>query len=264
MLISLKKEHLIDTLKSRPVENCGEIIEIQQGGIRFYSDSTDNILVNRMVEYKFHDKTSYEIISTDEIFIDESLFVIRQHHDEAFSLYVNSHYSFKTDLFKDYVIQKSGTSSNYILPQNYQPDGFFNPNVIEVKNTDIVSVKDFHCGEILAGRPSFQTLFRVIVLDKKLPGGKIFAYMKNGQIIAYLSCYIFLNNIYDIDYIYVLPAFRKQGIGFQLANYYINTISAAGCLPRYGNAENLSSRKTAEKAGFYQVKSQDKYEFRKG
>lgn len=62
-----------------------------------------------------------------------------------------------------------------------------------------------------------------------------------------------------MDHVYVLPNYRRQGIGLQLVKYYINNTIDVNGIPRYGNAENEHSRSLAKKAGFVEVKCQDKY-----
>lgn len=186
---------------------------------------------------------------------------IKSHAVPPFTLYVPSWISLPSAEFTEYTVNKVSTFADYVLPDEYKVSPLHEKGeMIELKSTDQSLADHFSLAEKIKGRPDYNTLFRIIVQEKGLPGGKIYAYIREGQMIAYLSCYIFQDNIYDVDDIYVLPDYRRQGIGLQLVKYYTNNTIDIGGIPRYGNAENEYSRFLAKKAGFVEVKCQDKYE----
>lgn len=264
MLVSIAKYCMIRALNNVEIKYCGEIIEMNQSGVNFYSDSQHNICDNRMVEYYIRNVTVYDINSQDLSFVRECLDFVKCRTLPFFYLFVPSWFSLPPLLFNEYNANKISTFADYVLPEGYRVRPLHeNDKIYELKSTDQYLAENFLLAEEMKGRPNFNALFRVIVQEKGLLGGKIYAYIKEGHIIAYLSCYIFQNNIYDIDHVYVLPDYRRQGIGLQLVKYYINNTIIMGGIPRYGNAENEYSRSLAKKAGFIEIKCQDKYELKR-
>lgn len=98
-----------------------------------------------------------------------------------------------------------------------------------------------------SGRPPFQTLFDVLVLGNE---GGIFAYVENDIVLGYLSYVNSVDNMLDVDYIYVDEPYRKNKIGRTLANCYASWAVSQGMIPYWGTAISSESEKTAESAGF--------------
>ena len=265
MIVTVNKETAVRNLTESIVEHCGEIIEIKQCGIEFFCKPQQDIRNHRMIKYIIRDMAAYEVVSADTSFVNECLAYIADLELPKFTLYLPSWYTLSTWPFKEYDVEKTSTYADFILPEEYAFDLLEeqkNIKLLEEKDLDLAS--GFSLVEAISGRPSFEALFGAIVLQNSLPGGgKIFAYLKENQIVAYLSCFLFEETIYDIDHVYVLPQYRKQGIAKSLVKHYIKSTITAGKIPRYGNAENQNSMMLAKKSGFVEVKCQDKYILKK-
>lgn len=260
MIVPVSKEKLIRSLAEDWIKYCGEITEIEQSTINCFTDSEYTIKKNRLVVYATADSLSFEIVSQEKIFIKECIAYINGLNLPDFFLYIPANYIFDDDDFPTYNTRKESSFADYVLPSPYPRDEVKEgDNIITLKRDHHIYADRFIIEEILCGRPDFKTLFRIIVEENLLPGGRIYALINKDRMIAYLSCYAFHENIYDVDHVYVLPEYRRQGIGLKLVNHYIQSILASGCVPRYGNAENANSRKLAMKAGFTEVKHQRKY-----
>ncbi len=260
MLKKTTKETVIQALRHDLPRHCGEIIEIEQSGVAFYTDTTLTVTQNRLVEYTIRNQPAYEVVAQDAVFLEEALSFIRETATPPFLLYLPSEYTLATNRFAPYTVTAVSTFCDLILPQGYLPTPPYNTvDVISLTPCDEDLAARFAISETLAGRPDFETLFRVIVLQQGLPDGKIIAAVRDGSIIAYLSYYRFAENVYDIDHVYVLPPYRGQRIGAALVQQYVRVVMTEGGIPRYGNAENETSRRLACNVGFVPVKSQRKY-----
>ena len=260
MLQQIAKETVIDALQQDLPRHCGEIIEIEQSSHAFYIDPSLPIAQNRLVEYAIRNRPAYEIVAQDTVFLEEALSFIQKTATPPFSVYLPSEYTLAADRFAPYTATAVSAFTDLILPEGYIPAPPRDAaGIVTLTPHDEELAARFTILETLAGRPDFETLFRVIVLQQGLPDGKIIAVVRDGNIIAYLSYYRFAENVYDIDHVYVLPPYRGQRIGATLVQQYVCTIIAEGGIPRYGNAENETSRRLACSVGFIPVKSQRKY-----
>jgi|GEM_PF-2035145 len=98
-------------------------------------------------------------------------------------------------------------------------------------------------------RPPQEILFDSYTV-KKIDNGAILAYFDGSEILGYLAYYKASDSYYDVDYIWVAPSKRQQGIGHKLADAYIAEILAKNALPLWSNPSTGISAHLAEAHGF--------------
>ncbi len=105
-------------------------------------------------------------------------------------------------------------------------------------------------------RPPLSRLFELFV-NKKI--GSILGFFDGEKILGYLSFTKILENVLDVDYIYVDPNRRGQGVGKDLANAYIEYSIENNCLPYWSNAKNEASSNTALSCGFQLIRRVERF-----
>jgi len=100
-------------------------------------------------------------------------------------------------------------------------------------------------------RPPLPVLFTIFVQNGN---GNILAYFEDNVIKGYLSFEQLRtadsSRAFDVDYIYVLPAYRGKGIGKKLAQSYLTEICNQHGKAFWSNAKNEASEKVAISTGF--------------
>ena len=110
--------------------------------------------------------------------------------------------------------------------------------------------------ETIQNRPPLAVLFDVFIRRNQ---GQIFAAFAGEKIVGYLSFNRVAQQVFDVDYIYVVPEMRGRGIGKQLATAY--TLYAQDCnhVAYWSNAKNQASERTAISCGFGVIRRVQKY-----
>ena len=98
-------------------------------------------------------------------------------------------------------------------------------------------------------RPPQEILFDSFVVHKEEEGA-ILAYFENGAILGYLAYYKATDAYYDVDYIWVAPSKRQQGIGHKLTDAYIAEVLSKNGFPIWSNPRTEISGHLAESHGF--------------
>ena len=133
---------------------------------------------------------------------------------------------------KDYVAKNEITTTN----------GFVRPLTLEDK--------DMFCNSGFAAmpnRPPVSVLFAVFV---EKGAGKILGYFDDQKILGYLSYQRLYENVFDLDYIYVLEEQRDRGIGSALGRQCESCVFSRIGLALWSNAQNGESEATAMACGF--------------
>lgn len=110
--------------------------------------------------------------------------------------------------------------------------------------------KDIFCNAGFAAmpqRPPVSVLFTVFV---EKGAGKILGYFDEQKILGYLSYQCLYENVFDLDYIYVLSGQRGRGIGSALGRQYASYVGSQKGMALWSNARNRESEATAEACGF--------------
>ena len=98
-------------------------------------------------------------------------------------------------------------------------------------------------------RPPQEILFDSYVV-RKTGSGVILGYFENGVILGYLAYYKATDAYCDVDYIWVAPSKRQQGIGHMLADAYIAGALTDNTLPIWSNPRTEISSHLALTHGF--------------
>jgi GNAT superfamily N-acetyltransferase len=101
--------------------------------------------------------------------------------------------------------------------------------------------------EKITNRPSPNILFDAFINEEE---GQILGYFDNNILKGYLSFISMFENIDDVDYIYVLPEYRNQKIGKNLADFYSEFVLSNKHIAFWSSAQNNESVYTALSAGF--------------
>lgn len=146
------------------------------------------------------------------------------------------------------------TFEDLIYPDNEQIDCALN----DVRLLDSEDIERFAAvsSESIVGRPSLRVLFDVFVAKEQ---GFILGAFDEGQIVGYLSFFQMLPGVFDVDYIYISPQKRGQGIGTALGNAYIKYAQDKKQIAYWSNAQNDASKATALSCGFQVLRQAKKY-----
>jgi GNAT superfamily N-acetyltransferase len=249
IMYQISKEDMILLLSENVVDNCSNIIDITCGGDELYI--SDREKTDYFIKYRFREKIIYEIASEEPLFCNECFVKIREDDMDILKLYVRKpEILYRSSLLESYsVIDKESHVDLRLLAKPDVP----NPQlkIQELKKEDQEKAAELVC-ERTEGRPDFQTLFRIYMSDDLniIKKGTIYAVLEEEHIAAYLACYNTYQNIFNVDYVYVVPEKRGFNYGAELIKYYANDIIKKGYTPIYGNAVNQFSMKAALKAGF--------------
>lgn len=110
--------------------------------------------------------------------------------------------------------------------------------------------------EQIKNRPPLAVLFDIFVNRRQ---GQILAFFREERIVGYLSFNTVADQVHDVDYIYVTPESRNQGIGSKLATAYARYAHDHGYCAYWSNAKNEASAKTAESCGFSVIRRASKF-----
>lgn len=99
----------------------------------------------------------------------------------------------------------------------------------------------------MPNRPPVSVLFTVFV---EKGAGKILGYFDEQKILGYLSYQCLYENVFDLDYIYVLTEQRGRGIGSALGRQYASYVRSQNGMALWSNARNKESEATAKACGF--------------
>ena len=97
------------------------------------------------------------------------------------------------------------------------------------------------------------------IIDKH-PFSKWITYTIDNRLVGFLNYYLLYENA-ELEYIYVLDEFRKQGIGFELMNYFINEVKSKKCIniTLEVNINNIKAINLYKKFGFEKISIRKKY-----
>lgn len=110
--------------------------------------------------------------------------------------------------------------------------------------------------EDIKNRPPFNILFNIFIKEAE---GEILGYFINNTLIGYLSYVHLFDNVYDVDFIYVLPQYRGSNVGMKLAYEYAHIIISKGGIAFWSNAQNIQSKKIARGNGFILCRKELQY-----
>lgn len=110
--------------------------------------------------------------------------------------------------------------------------------------------------EQIKNRPPLTVLFDVFVNRHQ---GQILAAFDQDKIVGYLSFNTIASGVHDVDYIYVIPEMRGQGIGKKLAFAYALYAKNHDYRAYWSNAKNEASEKTAMSCGFGVIRQAKKF-----
>jgi GNAT superfamily N-acetyltransferase len=216
--------------------------------------------------YIFNDKTAVVITNYGE---ENSCTVIKLNDDfmseediKNIVLFLdgkNFNYSININLFgideKQIQAYKSAlykfAEINRIL--SYIKDKSTDKMILENKKIRLISEQDEALfksfpQEQIKNRPDPSMLFDIFIKENE---GKIAVFTENEILKGYLSFGLMFSNIYDVDYIYVVPEYRNQKIGKKLALYVSELlISENNILFWDCDVNDIQSSKTALSADF--------------
>ena len=155
-------------------------------------------------------------------------------------------------LEKRYVLEK--TTKDYMYSAGSLPAAV-SPDIRMLDESD----GELFCAmmqEPAAYRPPLHVLFDVFVARRQ---GHIAGAFYNGRIVGYLSFNEMLPNVFDVDYIYVVPEMRERGIGRELGSFYAAYAAENGHTAYWSSAKNTASENTALSCGFRLVHRDKKY-----
>ena len=110
--------------------------------------------------------------------------------------------------------------------------------------------------EQIKNRPPLAVLFDVFVNRHQ---GQILAAFDQDKIVGYLSFNTIASGVHDVDYIYVIPEMRGQGLGKKLASAYVLYAQSHDYRAYWSNAKNEASEKTAMSCGFGIIRQAKKF-----
>lgn|GEM_PF-1004483 len=137
-------------------------------------------------------------------------------------------------------------------PGDTKTEAVINQNIKKLSPDDAELAEAFECKEQLPYRRySLAQIFDILVRRNQ---GAIYAYILNGRIIGYLSAVPSFEDVWDTDFVYVLPEYRGCGIGVELAKAYAVDRQNQGFRAYWSSAINEHSEAVALRAGFRLVR----------
>lgn len=106
----------------------------------------------------------------------------------------------------------------------------------------------------------FDTSIENFDIIAKHPFSKWIVYTINSELVGFLNYYLLYENA-ELEYIYVLDKFRKQGIGFELVKYFINEVKINKCIniTLEVNINNVKAISLYRKFGFEKISIRKNY-----
>ena len=212
----------------------------------YYDNGTCLVIVT-----EFRGESHVEIIPTTADFRPDDIFgyVSTNHADASVSIDVqklntdtleqtNNLFSSAFSYFKTY--------TDYVLTDKTMPSADPAVRLLDENDHDAFVNMEFVRENY---RPPQEILFDSYTV-KKTDDGAILAYFDGCEILGYLAYYKASNNYYDVDYIWVAPSKRQQGIGHKLTDAYIAEILAKNALPLWSYPKTEISAHLAETHGF--------------
>lgn len=161
---------------------------------------------------------------------------------------------FTDEIYKLVGISETKVFSDYAY-MNLSVPGEFSDGVRELAESDKdVCLETFT--EIMKNRPPFSLLFDLFVTKKT---GYILGAFDGSQPVGYLAFNEIKSDVFDVDYIYVLPERRSEGWGKKLASSYVSFAEKQKHVAYWSNAINEASSRTATASGFEIVRMAKKY-----
>lgn len=105
-------------------------------------------------------------------------------------------------------------------------------------------------------RPPFSLLFDIFVSKKS---GHILGAFDGSQPVGYLAFNELTSDVFDVDFVYVLPERRSEGWGKKLASAYACFADKQRHVAYWSNALNEASVRTATASGFELVRTAKKF-----
>lgn len=144
--------------------------------------------------------------------------------------------------------------SDYVHMDMNVPDGFSDGVRMLVESDKDLCLKTFV--EEMKYRPPFSLLFDLFV-SKKV--GYILGAFDGSQPVGYLAFNEISSDVFDVDFVYVLPERRSESWGKKLASSYACFADKQRHVAYWSNAKNEASVRTATASGFELVRMVKKF-----
>jgi len=180
------------------------------------------------------------IKTREKVFIDSAMLYS---YDENF--YKNSLFIEQFEIIEQHIEKKYGLF-NKIKPHIILPEY----DIIREFTIDDINVIESFAKENEEYFPSYELLNHIDPLKNNSKIHKIYGYFRNDKLTAFITIHAVNINYWNIGYIFTSPRYRKNGMGLNLAKYFINEFIDKNVFISYGSAQNENSQKTALAAGF--------------
>lgn len=253
------KEEMIELLSENYLENVLTLDDLQYlDTVSFIGDNTNNYFI----EYTVNEKKLYEVNADNEDFVLECINYINNNKDKDFEIFTNNDkyenlfitklkINIKEKSKRGFLSYKSNEVTSLVGSELYSK---YDIKLLDIEDKDFV--KDFN-PNVPAYRPSFDILYKMFV---EKGNGKVIVLLQESEIIGYISYYELTDDIYNIDYIYIIEGKRNKGLAPLLIREYAIDVLSKGKTPYYGPAINIYSTGASMKAGFTLLKEDYKYE----
>lgn len=259
----ITKEEMIKILSKNYLQNILTLEDLEYlDTVSFVGDSSNDYFI----EYTFNEKKLYELSTINESFVNECINYIKNQKIKNFELFINDD-KYENLIVKELNINIKEKSKRGFLSYRCDDDVSLVDSKIDsklnseykikvLKLEDKELIKDFN-PKVPDFRPSFDILFTTFVEKES---GKVAILLKDNNIVGYISYYELTEDIYNIDYIYIIEENRNQGLAPLLIREYAIDVLSKGKTPYYGPAINKYSTRASIKAGFTLLKEDYKYE----
>lgn len=160
------------------------------------------------------------------------------------SFYTNTAFIESFEIIEQHVERKYGFFGK-IEPQIVLPK---NDKIRELTADDIDITENFY-----KENEQYFPYYELLNYNDSLKNGskthKIYGYFRNNKLTAFVTIHAVNVNYWDIGYIFTSPQYRQNGMGVNLAKYFINEFIYKDVFISYGSAQNENSQKTALAAG---------------
>ena len=241
---AVNKERVLQFIGNNRLCYFNEYKAIMEEDCELYADDQEAISYLLLQKYPYGLFASY-IGFHDGFFVKSLTELAGQHSTIHIAVPMPPHQAPKFSDVSDRLVEKGvykAFAGAGILPGIQQDKRIRHLNSLDRENVSLFQ-EEAHVNMI-----PLKAAFEEFVVDGH---GEIYGYIDKGRgIIGYLSCGPEIDNIWDVVYIYVQPAYRSSGIGTKLASYYLHAKLEANQLPYYSGVTNPASEAAAVKAGF--------------
>ena len=248
----IERSQAIEILNSLDSKRyIGVIVSSGQSHIvsAFYIDENNNDFIihlkaaNTIHEYYFNIardkdiKFLCELIKNREkVFLDSAMLYS---YDE--NMYKNPEFIAAQFEIIDQHIEKRYGLFNKIKPDIILPEC----DMIRELTIDDINIIENFAKENEKHFPSYNLLNYIEELTRKSQNHQIYGYFRDDKLTAFVTIHAVNDNYWNIGYIFTSPQYRQNGMGLNLAKYFINEFIDKDAFISYGTAQNENSRKTA-------------------